>query len=318
MLFSNYSFNGKEKDDEWSGDGNFQDYGERMYDNRLGRFLSVDPLSGSFPWYTPYQFAGNEPISNIDLDGLEKLNVTRSFNAKGNNYSTLIKVIDAKAALSISYENLYDTDPTQTPLKIESEQNLQDFVTSQEKSIFTSAWNNETKEFKEYANRTPESVQFGVPVPTEEPASYNLDITFADIWEDEEGFSALVNEMTLTNNNTGDVKVLLDVSNQKNGLANELDKNNPGVKELKKVVGTHKTNTEIKTDAGTFPELGKKLQNRIVSVLKATINSKLKLTSDSGEHNIRGEGGHNVTVGIDIEGGEIDNSATIPKGKTGG
>jgi hypothetical protein len=35
--------------------------------------LSVDPLAQSYPWYTPYQFAGNTPIMAIDLDGLEVL-----------------------------------------------------------------------------------------------------------------------------------------------------------------------------------------------------------------------------------------------------
>ena len=33
--------------------------------------MSVDPLTKSYPWYPPYQFASNSPISNIDLDGLE-------------------------------------------------------------------------------------------------------------------------------------------------------------------------------------------------------------------------------------------------------
>jgi hypothetical protein len=35
--------------------------------------LSVDPLSSSYPWYSPYQFAGNKPIIAIDIDGLEEL-----------------------------------------------------------------------------------------------------------------------------------------------------------------------------------------------------------------------------------------------------
>ncbi len=39
-----YGFNGKESDDEIKGEGNQQDYGMRIYDTRLGRFLSVDPL----------------------------------------------------------------------------------------------------------------------------------------------------------------------------------------------------------------------------------------------------------------------------------
>src|SRR5690606_2002586 len=36
-------------------------------------FLSVDPLTKDYPFYTPYQFAGNKPISAVDLDGLEEI-----------------------------------------------------------------------------------------------------------------------------------------------------------------------------------------------------------------------------------------------------
>ena len=46
--------------------------------NNAQRFLSVDPLTGNFPWYTPYQFAGNSPIMAIDLDGLELKTVIHS------------------------------------------------------------------------------------------------------------------------------------------------------------------------------------------------------------------------------------------------
>jgi RHS repeat-associated protein len=62
-----YGFNGKEDDDEWSK----QDYGMRIYDSRVARFLSVDPIAGQYPELTPYQFASNTPIQAIDLDGLE-------------------------------------------------------------------------------------------------------------------------------------------------------------------------------------------------------------------------------------------------------
>jgi len=71
-----YGFNGKENDNELKGNGNVQDYGMRMYDPRLGKFLSVDPLTQSYPWYTPYQFAGNKPIWCVDLDGLEEYYTT--------------------------------------------------------------------------------------------------------------------------------------------------------------------------------------------------------------------------------------------------
>jgi len=66
-----YSFNGMESDDEVKGKGNSYDYGFRHYDNRLGKFLSLDPLAKSYPWLTPYQFASNSPIVASDIDGLE-------------------------------------------------------------------------------------------------------------------------------------------------------------------------------------------------------------------------------------------------------
>ena len=66
-------FNGKEFDPEVAGNGNQYDYGFRIYNPRIGRFLSVDPLTRSYPMLTPYQFASNTPIQAIDLDGLEML-----------------------------------------------------------------------------------------------------------------------------------------------------------------------------------------------------------------------------------------------------
>jgi RHS repeat-associated protein len=66
-----YGFNGKENDNEIMGEGNFEDYGMRSYNPRIGRFFNVDPLAKSYPELTPYQFASDSPIQNIDLDGLE-------------------------------------------------------------------------------------------------------------------------------------------------------------------------------------------------------------------------------------------------------
>ncbi|PKP12727.1 MAG: hypothetical protein CVU08_08970 [Bacteroidetes bacterium HGW-Bacteroidetes-3] len=73
-----YGFNGKEKDDEIKGEGVQYDYGFRIYDPRVSRFLSQDPLFRTYPWFTPYQFAGNSPIWAIDLDGLESKIVIHS------------------------------------------------------------------------------------------------------------------------------------------------------------------------------------------------------------------------------------------------
>jgi len=69
-----YGFNGKENDKDISE--GVQDYGMRIYDTKLGRFLSVDPLMKEYPELTPYQFASNTPIQGIDLDGEEVYHYT--------------------------------------------------------------------------------------------------------------------------------------------------------------------------------------------------------------------------------------------------
>jgi RHS repeat-associated protein len=67
-----YGFNGKELDMEVVGTTTY-DYGFRIYNPALGRFLSVDPLTKDYSFLTPYQFASNSPIGAIDLDGLEAI-----------------------------------------------------------------------------------------------------------------------------------------------------------------------------------------------------------------------------------------------------
>ncbi|MGL6266709.1 MAG: RHS repeat domain-containing protein, partial [Chitinophagaceae bacterium] len=78
-----YGFNGKENDSEVKGEGNQQDYGFRIFDPRLGRFLSVDPLYREYTMLSTYQFAGNRPIVAIDLEGLEPQEHPYSLKATG-------------------------------------------------------------------------------------------------------------------------------------------------------------------------------------------------------------------------------------------
>jgi RHS repeat-associated protein len=66
-----YGFNGQEKDNEVKGVGNSLDFKFRVYDSRLGRFMSVDPLTASYPWNSTYAFAENRVIDGIDLEGRE-------------------------------------------------------------------------------------------------------------------------------------------------------------------------------------------------------------------------------------------------------
>lgn len=74
-----YGFNSMERDDEIYGAGNSVNFTFRMYNTRLGRFMSPDPLivyGQQYPELSSYQFASNQPIWAIDLEGLQRLIVT--------------------------------------------------------------------------------------------------------------------------------------------------------------------------------------------------------------------------------------------------
>ncbi len=64
-----YAFNGVEKDDSFKGLGNSYSYDARMYDPRMGRWLSLDPEFKKRSWVTPYNFNQNSPIARVDPDG---------------------------------------------------------------------------------------------------------------------------------------------------------------------------------------------------------------------------------------------------------
>ncbi len=63
-------FNGMEKMDELHGNtGDAYDFGARVYDARLGKWLSVDPLFNDYHFCSPFSFALNTPIQAIDPNG---------------------------------------------------------------------------------------------------------------------------------------------------------------------------------------------------------------------------------------------------------
>src|SRR5690606_923848 len=65
-----HGFNGKEQDAEVSGEGNQYDYGFRIYDPRIVRFKSIDPLAEQFPSWSPYNYAMNNPLRFVDPTGM--------------------------------------------------------------------------------------------------------------------------------------------------------------------------------------------------------------------------------------------------------
>ena len=68
VIKNNYLYNDKELFDD--GDLNWYDYGFRNYDPQIGRFVQIDPLTDYYSFFSPYLYAANEPIGNIDFMGM--------------------------------------------------------------------------------------------------------------------------------------------------------------------------------------------------------------------------------------------------------
>ena len=122
-------FNGKENDNDVKGNGNQQDYGMRIYDPRLGRFLSVDPITSNYPFLSPYQFSNNNPIWAIDLDGLEA-----GLPKTEEGYTLKIKTLDVDAVnnmmknLTAKVNQIYQTVELTDEMKSQNENYIKDQI----------------------------------------------------------------------------------------------------------------------------------------------------------------------------------------------
>src|SRR5690554_6175965 len=112
-----YGFNGMERDNEIKGQGNSYDFGARLYDSRLGRWLSIDPLASKYTGLSPYNFVANTPIQAIDPDG-QYIIFINGYNvgdlvvgAVIPGWSTGIKDPNARRVLDFA-ENAYDFSNT--------------------------------------------------------------------------------------------------------------------------------------------------------------------------------------------------------------
>lgn len=111
-----YGYNGKEKDNEVKGDNNSLDFGARIYDPRVSRFLSQDPLAYKYPEVTPYMFAADNPIIYIDVNGEHP---GKAFRFLYNSIEQYIKNKNDKALERIQYrtKQFQDANPNkQEPL----------------------------------------------------------------------------------------------------------------------------------------------------------------------------------------------------------
>jgi RHS repeat-associated protein len=88
-----YGFQAQEQDVElWEGAVNYK---YRVEDPRLGRFFSVDPLYGFFPWNSSYSFSENRVIDCLELEGSELIHYTISMVDLINTEEEAVNVANA-------------------------------------------------------------------------------------------------------------------------------------------------------------------------------------------------------------------------------
>jgi len=85
-----YRYNGKELNDDFGL--NLSDYGARWYDASVARWWNIDPLTERAQEWSPFRYAFNNPMKNIDPDGkYEIIYVSLSRDERReikNNYAT--------------------------------------------------------------------------------------------------------------------------------------------------------------------------------------------------------------------------------------
>ncbi len=98
-LENKYKYNGKEFQDDFDLD--WYAYGFRMYDPQIGRFPSLDPKAEEFAYLSPYNYASNNPSTNIDLWGLQGIS-PRMINGTANkNTSKALEIVRRKYRTSV-------------------------------------------------------------------------------------------------------------------------------------------------------------------------------------------------------------------------
>jgi RHS repeat-associated protein len=101
-----FAFNGKEIDDdqEWGPGQTNYDYGFRIYNPGIARWLSIDPLTQQYISFSPYNYVLGNPLVFIDPDGRSVDDViVRGRDAEGA-VAELQKVVGDELTLSLDTE----------------------------------------------------------------------------------------------------------------------------------------------------------------------------------------------------------------------
>jgi RHS repeat-associated protein len=101
-----FGFNGKDKESEFNSGA--YDFGARIHDARLGRWMSVDPKATKYPGFSCYSSNGNSPLYFVDKAGEENIVYLIYVTPKSNKKAELTpsELKDIKKAMEKQMENM--------------------------------------------------------------------------------------------------------------------------------------------------------------------------------------------------------------------
>jgi RHS repeat-associated protein len=247
-----YGYNGKEKDNELYGEGNAYDFGARINDPRLGRWLSLDPLAAKYPSMSPYCSMGNNPIVMVDPDGRE---ITPA-----NERSRV-----AYQALKAGYKTLKDQTRYETLLRMEDAKDVVFKINVETKRADLGV--NDATDRYNAAESTQEKVIIDVLVAedietTTTSQTKNVSVALSD--ELEHGRQFLDGEIGLTNVNGRTNTLGYDKKDELNSQEATLD----ATAGLNNVIGAANTQKRLHPKDGDSPQYPEIQTNELQNAYK--------------------------------------------------
>ena len=108
-----FGFGGHEKINEFLGNENTVDMGDRWLDTRLCRTSKIDKIAIKYPFISPYTYALNNPNIFVDTDGKE-VDLSNLTAEQLTKYNTVIELLSSSKLFNFYYQQLVESKSVYT------------------------------------------------------------------------------------------------------------------------------------------------------------------------------------------------------------